>query len=336
MRRRWNSNRRGKAGTKDPGRCSEQRGALPIVESPRRHLTVRAGNAAQWESQCDRACDKIAMLCSILQISQDNRAVVLDDRDEAVKRTFCDDGVRVRVPDGSPAFRFAPPQASFTAPSASLSKFRFAVCRKGPCVLHIRHANMVPIGSMILRLRINLGRSICVHECRNAAVPRATQTLFSRKHFYKLSDEKTSNAMRCRMNSPRPPIRNWNARSPNANRSSRMGPNHTSHKLISVKLDDDSTCPFASTSTLSSRSRCSNLRLSAIGRCNGLRNSTREGSSKPVRALKCGSRCRGHGTRWKSCGAEYTKLKACGRRSNISVLLKWPRMATTAKTMPAK
>lgn len=155
-------------------------------------------------------------------------------------------------------------------------------------------------------------------------------------YYYKLSAEKTSNAIRCRMNRPSAPIRNWNASSPNANRSSRIGPNHTSHKLISVKLDDETTCPFASTSTSSSRSRCSNLRLSAIGRRNGLRNSTREGSSKPVRALKCGSRCRGHGTRWNSCGAEYTKLNACGSRRRIRVLLKWPRMATTAKTMPAK
>jgi hypothetical protein len=88
--------------------------------------------------------------------------------------------------------------------------------------------------------------------------------------FYQLSAVKMSKAMRCRMNSPSTPTANWNTNIPSANRSSRMGPNHTSHKLISVKLEDESTCPFSSTSTSSSRSRCSALRLSAIGRRRGL------------------------------------------------------------------
>jgi hypothetical protein len=88
--------------------------------------------------------------------------------------------------------------------------------------------------------------------------------------FYQLSAVKMSKAMRCRMNSPSTPTANWNANIPSASRSSRMGPNHTSHKLISVKLEDESTCPLSSTSTSSSRSRCSALRLSAIGRRRGL------------------------------------------------------------------
>ena len=49
-----------------------------------------------------------------------------------------------------------------------------------------------------------------------------------------------------------------------------------------------------------------------------------------------GSLCLGHGTRLNSCGMEYRKLRTWGMKNSIMVLLKCPRMPTTAKVIPAK
>lgn len=49
-----------------------------------------------------------------------------------------------------------------------------------------------------------------------------------------------------------------------------------------------------------------------------------------------GNLCRGHGTNLNNCGTEYTKLTTCGIKNSNIVLLKCPRIATTANVIPEK
>lgn len=49
-----------------------------------------------------------------------------------------------------------------------------------------------------------------------------------------------------------------------------------------------------------------------------------------------GTRWRGQGTSPKSCGQLKMKLTIWGMKKSKSVLLKWPRMPTTAKAIPEK
>ena len=59
-------------------------------------------------------------------------------------------------------------------------------------------------------------------------------------------------------------------------------------------------------------------------------------TSNFVMRTNLGSRCRGHGTRWKSCGTLKIKFNTCGIKNKSIVLLKCPNIATTANVMPAK
>ena len=61
-----------------------------------------------------------------------------------------------------------------------------------------------------------------------------------------------------------------------------------------------------------------------------------DGSIKPVRGLNLGRRCLGQGTNLNSWGIDQTKFMTWGIKNNKSVLLKWPRIPTTANVMPAK
>ena len=49
-----------------------------------------------------------------------------------------------------------------------------------------------------------------------------------------------------------------------------------------------------------------------------------------------GKRCLGHGINLNSCGTDSKKLNTCGTKNSKRNLLKWPKMPTTAKVMPAK
>ena len=52
--------------------------------------------------------------------------------------------------------------------------------------------------------------------------------------------------------------------------------------------------------------------------------------------MSFGSLWRGQKTNPNSCGIDSTKLRICGININSNVLLKWPKIPTTAKTIPAK
>ena len=155
-----------------------------------------------------------------------------------------------------------------------------------------------------------------------------------------LSRSKTNNANLCLTTNPITPQPPCTSKVLTANRSSLIGPNHTKNKFSMVILLDSTISPllFFSNATNGSpgtpfASTSSPHATSLLGgRCHCVT----LGSSNPVRALNLGKRCLGQGTRWKSCGALYTKLKICGISSNKRVLLKCPRMLTMAKTMPAK
>jgi hypothetical protein len=49
-----------------------------------------------------------------------------------------------------------------------------------------------------------------------------------------------------------------------------------------------------------------------------------------------GNLCLGQGTNLNTCGTEYTKLTTWGIKNNSMVLLKCPRIATTANVIPEK
>lgn len=49
-----------------------------------------------------------------------------------------------------------------------------------------------------------------------------------------------------------------------------------------------------------------------------------------------GNLCLGHGKNRNNCGIEYKKLKICGIKNNNTVLLKCPKIPTTANKTPAK
>ena len=128
----------------------------------------------------------------------------------------------------------------------------------------------------------------------------------------RLSTAKSISARLCLTHSPARPQAVCIAKISNANRSSRRGPLHTNQRFRIVKLLDSVTRPVSSsTLTRTSFSLCRIFNTApTIGRSgrSGVNTAT-EGSSNPVRALKRGRRCRGHGTSANNCGAEYTKLK---------------------------
>lgn len=59
-------------------------------------------------------------------------------------------------------------------------------------------------------------------------------------------------------------------------------------------------------------------------------------SSLSVLELNFGNRCLGQGISLNSCGDEYKKLKTCGIKKRSVVLLKCPKMPTTANVIPEK
>jgi hypothetical protein len=63
---------------------------------------------------------------------------------------------------------------------------------------------------------------------------------------------------------------------------------------------------------------------------------TVDGSILPVFALNLGNLCLGQGTNLNNWGVEYKKLMICGMKKSSNVLLKCPRIPTTANVMPAK
>lgn len=59
-------------------------------------------------------------------------------------------------------------------------------------------------------------------------------------------------------------------------------------------------------------------------------------SNFPVFLFNLGNLCLGQGMIPISCGNEIAKFKSCGMKKSIKVLLKCPRIPTTAKVIPAK
>ena len=59
-------------------------------------------------------------------------------------------------------------------------------------------------------------------------------------------------------------------------------------------------------------------------------------STLSVSSQYFGNLCLGHGRSLKSWGEEYTKLITWGMKNNNNVLLKCPRIATTANVIPLK
>lgn len=115
-----------------------------------------------------------------------------------------------------------------------------------------------------------------------------------------------------------------------------VGPHTTIVKLISVKLLVV-TMPSASSDHWIMRSNLNTRTNNLPSILKSLyRNCVRLHSMRSVSELYLGKRCRGQGTKWKSCGMEYRKLNTCGMKNSRSVLLKWPRMPTTANVIPAR
>lgn len=111
------------------------------------------------------------------------------------------------------------------------------------------------------------------------------------------------------------------------------------------------------TSCLSAGARWSVVRPRSSRSCNVIRvfsdagesNTVSDGDRRPVSAsyllgqrccskswTHCGKRWRGQGTMRNSWGHDNTKLKICGMKKRMSVLAKWPCMATAEKAMPVK
>jgi len=124
-------------------------------------------------------------------------------------------------------------------------------------------------------------------------------------HLPRLSTSKISSAKLCRTNNPSPPTIACMINNSFVKRSSRFGPNQTSQRLISVKFE--LSCIFPESSLLTSNNfNFSNVSMNIFCNLEGgvVSHFVVEGSKRPVRALKCGMRCRGHGIRRNSCGAE--------------------------------
>ena len=121
--------------------------------------------------------------------------------------------------------------------------------------------------------------------------------------------------------------------------SSCIGPNHFNAKLIRVQLVPSkmiSPSLSVSVTPTTPRSRYT-FRMSLP---KGFRfaslNWNLLGSSRPVSTLILGSLCLGHGKKWKSWGIEKMKLATWGTKNSKAVLLKWPKIATTAMVIPEK
>lgn len=122
--------------------------------------------------------------------------------------------------------------------------------------------------------------------------------------FYtlRLSLWNTSSANRCLTKSPNKPHRTCAPNISAANLSSLRGPNHTNHKFNSVKFVLLTITPSSFVSTLTNRTLCSKCKTPATNGFGGTGHGVMDGSSRFVWALYRGSRCLGHGIRWKSCG----------------------------------
>lgn len=115
-----------------------------------------------------------------------------------------------------------------------------------------------------------------------------------------------------------------------------VGPKMTRSRLITVRLfvitrPSDICCQLI---RRNERSTITIRRPNLLSSSN--RNSVVLMCNRSVFASYLGKRCRGQGTKWKSCGVEQRKFKICGTKKSKSVLLKCPKMPTTAKVIPAK
>lgn len=119
------------------------------------------------------------------------------------------------------------------------------------------------------------------------------------------------------------------------NFASCIGPKYKRTRLINVKLlvvtYPSFSCHFTNFRNLNNLIK--NLPISPNFEYWNL---TKLQSNWSVSALYFGKRCRGHSIKWNNCGTENRKLKTCGMKNNKVVLLKWPKMPTTAKVMPEK
>jgi hypothetical protein len=130
-------------------------------------------------------------------------------------------------------------------------------------------------------------------------------TLLTELPFYHtLSDSNIHSAQLCLTNRPKRPAMNCMASISIANLSSLFGPNHTNHRFRIVKLELSMITPSSFVVTRSRCKRWSRCNAAATIALGGFCHSVTDASMSPVRALKRGRRCRGHGTRRKSCGAE--------------------------------
>ena len=124
-----------------------------------------------------------------------------------------------------------------------------------------------------------------------------------------LSKPNTHRPILCLTINPATPTPICMARILMANRSSLIGPNQTNHRFRIVKFDEVIISPFGFFSSRMRYNFSSMFRASAMTGRGGRSHCVTLGSSKPVRALKRGRRCLGHGIMWNSCGSEYNALK---------------------------
>lgn len=162
--------------------------------------------------------------------------------------------------------------------------------------------------------------------------------MISINYAYLLSCLKTHNASSCRTKRPRHPISICSDNISMASRSSLIGPNQTNHKFRMVRFVDSTIWPVSLVLTwIKGRGRLvKSFKTHVTNLDGGCCHDVTDGSSKPERGLKRGSRCRGQGITRNNWGEEYRKLSICGMNNRSNVLLKCPRMPTMANTIPAK